>query len=100
MQLQGSNKLVESRLKELLNELNGFKLYAIMKILLKKNPQGDNTLYKSAYFNSKPQIIMNDTNIDATLGLISQQLLKKIGQWLSEGSGWMIESVDKYYLNL
>ena len=33
-------------------------------------------------------------------GLISQQLRSRIGQWLSEGSGWMIESVDKHYLNI
>ena len=43
---------------------------------------------------------MNDINIDETLGLISQQLRKKIGRWPSEGSGWMIESVDKHYLNV
>ena len=35
-----------------------------------------------------------------SVGLISQQLLSRIGQWLSEGSGWMIESVDKHYLNI
>ena len=43
---------------------------------------------------------MNDTNIDETPGLISHQLRKNIGQWLSEGSGWMIESVDEHYLNI
>lgn len=26
--------------------------------------------------------------------------MKKIGQWLSEGSGWVIESVDTHHLNL
>lgn len=27
-------------------------------------------------------------------------MVKKIAQWLSEGSGWIIESVDKHYLNI
>ena len=36
---------------------------------------------------NRMQIIMNDININETLGLISQQLRNRIGQWLSEGSG-------------
>lgn len=51
MHLHGSNKGIESHLKELLKEMKEFKLYATMKILFKK-PQGDNTLYKSAYFHN------------------------------------------------
>lgn len=70
-----------------------------MKITFKKS--GINkTLFTSAYFNSKPQIIMSDTKIKEPLGLISQQPRNQIGKWLSEGSGWMIESVDKHYLNI
>ena len=41
-----------------------------MKILFEKS-QANGTLYKAAYFNSKPRIIMYDINIDKTLGLIS-----------------------------
>ena len=28
------------------------------------------------------------------------QILKKITQWISEGSGWTIESVDNHYINI
>lgn len=89
----------KDRLLQLLVEMKGFKINVTMKIAFKKS--GINkTLYKSAYFNSKPQIIMNGTNINEPLGLISQQLRNQIGKWLSEGSGWMIELVDKHYLNI
>lgn len=78
MELHGSNKAIEIRLKEILHEMKGCKLYVTIKILFKK-PQEKCTLYKSAYFNSQPRIIMDVTNIDKTLGLISQHLLHQIG---------------------
>ena len=30
----------------------------------------------------------------------SNQIINKIGNWLSEGSGWRIFSVDRHYVNL
>ena len=46
MHLNGSNKAIESRLKELQVEMKMYKLYGTtMKVTFKK-PQGDNTLYK------------------------------------------------------
>ena len=75
-----ANRATENQLKQILNETKGFNLNVTLKITFEK-PQGDNTLYKSAYLNSKPQIIVNDIDIDETLGLISQQLRKtKIGR--------------------
>ena len=74
LQPHGSNKAIESRLKELLVEMKG--IYATMKILFKK-PQDDNTLYKVAYFNDKPQII--------------------IGQWLSEHAQFEISPERKQF---
>ena len=76
--------------------MKGIKLVSVLKNAF-KTPESNDTLYKTAYFKSKPQIITNDTNIKEVLRLTSQQLLNKIGQWLSEGSSWVIESVDKHY---
>ena len=58
------------------------------------------TVYKTAYFNSKPQIIINNTEIPESLQLSKQKILNMIAQWISEGSGWTIESVDNHYLNI
>ena len=30
----------------------------------------------------------------------ANQIINKIGDWLSEGSGWVISSVDAHYLNV
>ena len=43
---------------------------------------------------------MNETNIEESLGFTTQQQLKKRSQWLNEGSGWVIESVDEHYFNI
>jgi len=34
------------------------------------------------------------------LKISQEEILKKIAQWLSEGSGWIIDSVDNHYLNI
>ena len=55
---------------------------------------------KLAYFNSTAQTIINQTQISESLELSKQQILNKIAQWISEASGWMIQSVDNHYLNI
>ena len=51
-------------------------------------------------FNSKPQIIINNTEIHESLQSSKDQILNMIAKWISEGSGWTIESVDNHYLNI
>ena len=80
LQLNSTDKGVETYLQQSLKEIKGFKLVSI-------SPKGDDTLYKTAYFKSKLQLITDDTNIKESLGSTTRQLLKRIGQWLSEGSG-------------
>ena len=57
-------------------------------------------VYKTAYFNSAAQIIINNLEITKSLELSKQQVLNKTAVWISEGSGWTIQSVDNHYLNI
>ena len=57
-------------------------------------------VYKTAYFNSVAQTIINNLEITKSLELSKQQILNKIAVWISEGSGWTIKSVDSHYLNV
>ena len=57
-------------------------------------------MYKTAYFNSSAQTIINQIEIADSLQLSKQQILNNVAQWISEGSGWTIKSVDSYYLNI
>ncbi|XP_068712979.1 uncharacterized protein [Montipora foliosa] len=51
-------------------------------------------------FKSQPQTITNDTQIELALSLSKQVILNKIAVWISEGSGWTIQSVENHYINV
>lgn len=58
-----------------------------------------NNIYKTAYFNSSAQIVINPNDFLPSLQLSQQQLLNGIGVWLSEGRDWTISSIDEHYIN-
>ena len=99
VQMQNTRKTTESHINTLLNEMKGLKYVETLKVTFEK--QSDNEIVKkSAYFNSKPQTIINQMEIADLLQSSKQQILNKIAQWISEGSGWTIKSVDSHYLNI
>ena len=51
---------------------------------------------KTAYPNSRARIIINTDDFMHSLQLSQQQLLNGIAVWLSEGSGWIIVSIDDH----
>ena len=98
-QMQNTRKAIEHRVIALLNEMKGLKYVETLKVTFEKN-SGDEIVEKSAYFNSTPQTIINQMEIADSLQSSKQQILNKIAQWISEGSGWTIKSVDSHYLNI
>ena len=98
-QLQNTRKAIENHIISLIGSMKGLKFVETLKVTIKKTVN-DKTVYKTAYFNSKPQIIINNTEIPESLQLSKQKILNMIAQWISEGSGWTIESVDNHYLNI
>ena len=98
-QLQNTRKAIENHIISLIGSMKGLKFVETLKVTFKKTVN-DKTVYKTAYFNSKPQIIINNTEIPESLQLSKQQILNMIAQWVSEGSGWTIQSVDNHYLNI
>ena len=74
-------------------------MYVPVKITFQKL-KDKGIVIKLAYFSSNPKIITDKTNIYKTLDIIFKELLNLIGKWLSEGSGWVIQSVDNHYLNI
>ena len=81
--------------------MKGLEFIETLQITLKKKPLNtDKTIIKTAYFNSKTHVIINENEISAILQASKQEILNTIAQWVSEGSGWTIESVDEHYLNI
>ena len=98
-QLTETKKVIEHYLIKELYELKGFKYIETLKITFEKQ-LGNKTTIKTAYFNGRVRTIINEKEIDESLQLSRQELMKTIGQWISEGSGWTIQSVDGHYINL
>ena len=98
-QMQNTRKAIEHRLITLLNEMKGLKYVETLKVTFEKI-SADVIVEKSAYFNSTSQTIINQMEINEALQMSKQNILNKISQWISEGSGWTVQSVDNHYLNI
>ena len=98
-QLQNTRKAVEYHIMKILTSMKGLKFFETLKVTFKKLVNSE-IVYQTAYFNSKPQTITNDEQINEALQLSQQQILNIIAQWISKGSGWTIESVDNHHLNI
>ena len=60
----------------------------------------DKKILKNGYFNSTTDLIINETDIKLAIQASQQQILNKIAQWISEGSGWTIQSIENHYINI
>ena len=98
-QLQTTRKAIEYHIIKILTSMKGLKFVETLMVTFKKLAK-DEIVYKTAYFNSKPKTIINNTEIIEALQSSEQQILNIIAQWISEGSGWTVESVDNHYLNI
>ena len=89
LQLTKTRNVIEQYLNKELGELKGFKYIETFKITFEKQ-LGNKTTIKTAYFNSMTTTIINKNEINKALQTSRQELMKAIGQWISEGSGWTI----------
>ncbi|KAL9954736.1 hypothetical protein ACROYT_G042310 [Oculina patagonica] len=99
LQLQNTRIAVENHIKKILVSMKGIKFVETLKITFLKM-SGEDLIYKTAYFNSQPQTIINNLEIAESLQVSKQKILNFVAQWISEGSGWTIQSVDNHYLNI
>ncbi|KAL9967825.1 hypothetical protein ACROYT_G026122 [Oculina patagonica] len=99
LQLQNTRKAVEYHINKILSSLKGIKFVETLKITFSKM-SGDSLIYKTAYFNSKAQTIINNLEIAESLQESKQKILNFVALWISEGSGWTIQSVDSHHLNV
>ena len=99
IQLQNTRLAIEYHIIKVLTSMKGLKFVETFRVTFKKLAK-DEIVYKTAYFNSKPQTIINKTEINKSLQSSKDHILNMIAQWISEGSGWTVESVDNHYLNI
>ena len=100
-----TKELVESHLESLLKDMKGFKFIEMLEVTFRKDIIDSKTgkcvsTYKTAFFNGKAKTITKPDDIEPELNMSRQQILKVIDQWVSEGSGWVIDRIDSHYINV
>ena len=99
VQLQKSRRAIEHLFKNLLVQTKGFKFVETLQVKFVKY-SNDEKIQKNGFFNSSTDLIINETDIKLSLQASQQQILNKIAQWISEGSGWTIQSIENHYINI
>ena len=97
--------LVKSHLEDLLKDMKGFKFIETLEVTFGKDTIDSKTgkrvsIYKTAFFNSKAKTITKANDIEHELSMSRQEILSVIDQWVSEGSGWVIDRIDIHYINV
>ena len=77
--------------------MKGFKYQITVTVLLSKVKIDGNIEYSPVYLNSTTKTVINsEFNLDKSF----QEILYRIDNWINEGSGWIVESVEGFYLNV
>ena len=98
-QLQNTRIAINKHITKIIESMKGLKFVENLKVTFKKYSKNE-IITKTAYFNSKPKTIINKTEITEASQSSKEEILNIIAQWISEGSGWTIESVNNHYINI
>ena len=98
-QLFKTRMVVENQLRTVLNEFKGLKATITLEVTFEKQKENE-TIIKSAYFNNKAIIVLNKEHVNEVVPTAANEIINKIGNWLREGSGWVIQSVNSHYIKL
>ena len=78
--------------------MRGFKYQITLYVNLKKNKSDNKIESAKVYFNSFIKIVINE-NFDNSIDKSFEEILYRFDNWISEGSGWVIELINSQYLN-
>ena len=97
--------LVKSHLEGLLKDMKGFKFIEMLEVTFEKDTIDSKTgkrvsIYKTAFFNGKAKTITKANDIEPELSMSRQEILSAIDKRISEGSGWVIDSINNHYINV
>ena len=83
--------------KDLLIELKGFKYQNTLAVLLSKAKNSGEIEYSPVYFNSLTKTVINNKfSLDQSF----QEIIYRLENWISNGSGWIVEEIISQYLNI
>ena len=97
VQLEASKLSIKDLFKHLLDEMKGFKYQITVAVLLSKTKLDGSIEYSNVYFNSTTKAMVNS---EFSLDKSFQEILYRIYNWINEGSGWLVESINGEYINV
>ena len=98
VRLEVSKSSIEDLFKDLLNDIKGFKYQITLAVLLSKIKTDGSTEYSPVYFNSTTKTVINSDEFG--LDQLFQEILYRIDNWINQGSRWIVESIERFYLNV
>ena len=81
---------------DLLRERRGFKYFLTARVNSKKR-QGEHFIINRPCFTSKPKTVTSDRYF---IEHSFKELINRLDQWTNEGSGWIIDKVEDFYINI
>ena len=94
-------KEVRKPLEDLLSNKTQHKYSQMLVVTFKKESKsaaGEAVfIYKTTYFNSKTKTILSGSDTKLEEG--NSDILNFIDIWISDGSGWTIERIEKHFIN-
>ena len=97
IQLKSSEISINDLFKDLFVELKGFKYQLTLNILLSKQKSSNLIEYRSVYFNSLTKTVISDNYF---LDDCFNEIIYKVENWISHGSGWNVDHILSQYLNI
>ena len=85
-----SKNSIKNLFDELLREKRGFKYIISVKIILKKQINGNEFDPKTLHFNSLVKTVINQRY---RLHDSYEEIINLLNIWINEGSGWIIDEI-------
>ena len=103
MLFASTQNAISEKLSQLLQQKGPFKASLILQLELKKSSikDGEEVFeHVRPYFNSPTFTIMNEFQIKLELEGAEEKILNGIAKWISRSSGWVIENIFSFYINI
>ena len=99
IQMSSTRLAIAHFMKQLLLQMKGIKFIETLTIYFEQQ-KGNQTVSRIGYFNSKPKTITNANDFQESLDVNVEQIMNDIHKWISEGSAWIIKSINGHYINI
>ena len=96
VQLHQSKELTKDFLIGELNKNYGIKIKNRLNITFMKQIEKVNV----DFFKSNAREIINENDIETVISDAGNELINRISEWISEGSGWVIKSVETHEIDI